>query len=156
MRARGPTNRQSGSTYIEVLVAALLLAIVLVPAIEALYTGVLGTDVNVEANGEHYSALSRTEAVLAEPYAQLVAAAGAAGDYKTPSSYSDPDGTPGRLLVYVGRYDADDADSDGNPFTVPDPDADGDGNPFTGYAGLLWIRTEVEGSLTAFETLTAP
>ena len=156
MIARRLARKQSGVTYVEVLIAALLLAIVLVPAIEALYTGVLGSDVNVETNASHYGALSRTEEVLATSYPQLLAAAGAAGNYKTPSSYSDPTGAPDRLVVYIGRYDADDADKDGNPFTVPDPDADGDGDPFTGYAGLLWIRTEVEGSLTAFETLTAP
>jgi hypothetical protein len=154
--ARRCRRAQGGATYLEVLIAALLLAIVLVPAIEALHTGILGTTINTEASNRHYAAVARTEEVLAEPYTLLLAAAGTAGNYKTPTSYSDASGTPDRLLVYIGRYDADDEDNDGNPFTVPDPDADGDGDPYTNYDGLLWVRTEVEDSITTLETLVGP
>jgi hypothetical protein len=149
-------TRQSGLTYIEVLIAAVLLAVVLVPAIEALHTGMLGAEVHATTASDHYGALSRMEEVLAEPHSLLVGVAGAAGDYTTPTSYSDPPGTALRRLVFIGLYDADNLDGDGNPFTVPDPNLDGDNDPYTGYVGLLWLRVEVEGSVTAFETLTAP
>lgn len=148
-------TRQSGLTYIEVLVATILLAIVLVPAIEALHTGLLGSRVQATILSERYSALARMESVLAEPFATLVTAAGVAGDSKTPTSYSDPAGPADRVLVYIALYDADNADGDNDVFTVPDPNFDGDNNPYTGYVGLLWIRTEVEGSVTSVETLTA-
>ena len=88
--------------------------------------------------------------------ALLVTAAGAAGNYKTPTGYSDAAGSSQRRVVFIGLYDADDRDGDGNPFTVPDPNLDGDNDLYTGYVGPLWLRVEIEGSVTAFETLTAP
>lgn len=139
----------------EVLVATMLLAIMLVPAIQALGTGVLGSEVHTSMVEERYAVLSRLEEVLAEPYSMLTAAADAAGNYKTPTSYSDADGTPNRRIVYLGLYDAADADGDGNVYTVLDPNLDGDSDPYTGYTGPLWVRVEVEGSVTALETLTA-
>jgi len=148
--------RQSGLTYVEVLVAAVLLAIVLVPALQALHTGMLGAEVHSSTVDQHYAVLSRMEEVLAEPYSMLTAAAGAAGDEQTPTTYSDAAGPVDRRLVYLALYDADDADGDGNVFTVPDPNLDGDFDPYTGYAGLLWVRVEVEGSVTWLETLSAP
>ena len=150
-----PRNRQSGLTYVEVLVATVLLAIMLVPALQALGTGVLGSEVHASMVEERYAVLSRMEEVLAEPHSMLTAAAGAAGSYKNPTSYSDAGGTPSRRVVYVGLYDADDADGDGNVYTVPDPNLDGDFNPYTGYTGLLWVRVELEGSVIGLETLTA-
>lgn len=148
--------RQSGLTLVEVLVAAVLLAVVLVPAIDALRTGMLGAEVHATTASNHYAALSRMEEVLAEPHSLLLTAAGTAGNYKTPTAYSDTAGSAQRRLVFIGLYDADDLDGDGNPFTVPDPNLDGDNDPYTGYVGPLWLRVEIEGSVTAFETLTAP
>ena len=148
--------RQSGLSYVEVLVATVLLAIVLVPAIQALHTGVLGADVHTSSVVEHYAALTRLEEVLAEPQSALVVAAAAAGDEKTPTGYSDGAGSPDRRIVYLALYDADNADGDGDVFTVPDPNLDGDNDPYTGYDGVLWVRVEVEGSVTWLETLSAP
>ena len=148
--------RQSGLTYVEVLIAAVLIAIALVPALQSLHTGMLGADVHSSSVNQHYATLARLEEVLAEPYSLLTAAAATAGDYKTPTTYSDTAGTPDRVVVYVALYDADDADKDGNAFTVPDPDVDKDGNPYTGYTGPLWVRAEVEGSVIGLETLSAP
>jgi len=148
-------NRQSGLTLVEVLVAAVLIMAVLMPAVEALRTGMLGSEVLRSTSGEHYAVLSRMEEVLAEPYGTLTSAAAAAGSESTPSSYSDAAGPPDRRLVFVALYDAANADGDGNVFTVLDPDLDGDGSPYTGYAGLLWVRVEVEGSITTLESLVA-
>ena len=146
---------QAGLTYVEVLVATILLAIVLVPALQALSTGVLGSEVHTSTVDQHYAVVSRMEEVLAEPHSVLTAAASAAGDYQAPTSYSDTAGTPNRRIVYLALYDIDDADGDGNVFTVPDPDLDGDSDPFTGYTGPLWVRVEVQGSVMWLETLTA-
>jgi hypothetical protein len=148
--------RQSGLTYIEVIIAAALMTMALLPAMNALYTGLHGSDVYASASTEHYAALAKIEEVLAEPQSLLIAAAAAAGGNSTPSSYSDAASTPVRRLVYLALYDADDADGDGDVFTVPDPNLDGDNNPYTGYSGLLWVRVEVEGSVTSLESLTAP
>ena len=148
-------NRQAGLTLVEVLVAAVLLMAMLVPAMEALRTGMLGNEVLRSTSGEHYAVLSRMEEVLAEPFGTLTSAAAAAGSESTPSSYSDAAGPPDRRLVYVALYDATNADGDGNVFTVLDPDLDGDGSPYTGYTDLLWVRVEVEGSITTLESLVA-
>ena len=149
-------NRQAGLTLVEVLVAALLLMIMLVPAMEALRTAMLGNEVLQSTSDQHYAVLSRMEEVLAEPFGVLVSAAAIAGNESTPSSYSDAAGPPDRRLVYVALYDATNADGDGNVFTVLDPDLDGDGSPYTGYADLLWVRIDVEGSITSLESLVAP
>ena len=52
-------------------------------------------------------------------------------------------GTTERRLVFIARYDADNADGDGNRFTGGD-------------AGLLWMRVSIEGQpADAVETLIA-
>jgi len=155
MNRRGFRNRQAGLTLIEVMIAAVLIMIALVPAMEALHTGMLGNDVLQSTSSEHYAVLSRMEEVLAEPYGTLTSAAAVAGSETAPSSYSDIAGPPGRRLVYVALYDATNADGDSNVFTVLDADLDGDGNPYTGYTDLLWVRVEVEGSIASLESLVA-
>ena len=151
-----PLRRQSGLTYIEVMIATALVAIALLPAMDGLYTSMRGSDVVESSSSEHYAALALMEDVLAEPFSMLTAAAAGAGDEVTPSSYSDVGGAPDRRLVFVALYDADNGDGDGDVFTVPDPNLDGDNNRYTGYAGLLWVRVQVEGSANALESLTAP
>lgn len=153
MKRPASRARQSGLTLVEVLVATVLIAVVLLPAMEALYTGILGNEILQSATEEHYAVLSGMEEVLAEPYGSLLGAAAAAGSGSTPSSYSDAMGPPNRRLVFVALYDATNADGDGNVFTVLDPDLDSDGNPYTGYADLLWVRVEVQGSITSLESL---
>ena len=148
--------RQSGLTYVEVLVAAVLIAIALVPALQSLHTGVLASNVHSSSVNQHYAVLARLEEVLAEPQSTLISAAAAAGDYKTPTSYSDAAGAPDRVVVYIALYDVEDGEGNGDQYDVEDPNLDGDGNPFTGYLGPLWVRAEVEGSVIGLETLSAP
>jgi hypothetical protein len=138
------------------MVATAIIAIALVPAIEALHTGVLGTEIYETSTTDQYSALGKMEEVLAEPHSKLTLAAANAGDASTPSSYSDAPATPVRSLVFLGLYDADDEDGDNDPFTVPDPNLDADNNPFTNYTGLIWVRVEIEGSVTFVDSLSAP
>lgn len=147
---------QLGLTYIEVLIATVLIATALVPAMEALHTGILGTQIYQSISAEHYATTAKMEELLAEQHGALVSAAAAAGDESTPSSYSDAPATPNRRLIFLGLYDADNADGDNDLFTVLDPNLDGDNDPFTGFSGLVWLRVEVEGSVTVLESLSAP
>ena len=83
-----------------------LLAIVLVPAIGALQTGIIGTHVHSDVASSHYRLTTRLEELMSYPFADLSDAAIAAGDSSTPSSFSEPSG-PGRLIVYLSLYDGD-------------------------------------------------
>lgn len=133
---------EAGLTLVEVLVTIVLLSVVLVPAIRALQTSVVGADIHNDLATEHVRLTSRLEELLAEPFTNLEAAATAAGGPTVESSYSDAAGPPGRLLVYLGFYDGDNADTDDNPFTGTEPD-------------LLWVRVETEGTIHALQTITA-
>lgn len=135
-------RRQSGLTLVEVLVSVLLLAVVLVPAMRALQTGVVGANVHGDIASGHYRLTSRLEELLTEPFADLSDAAIAAGSPTSPSSYSEPAGPPGRLFVYLSLYDGDNADADDDPFTGTEAD-------------LLWIRVEIEGSVYDLQTVRA-
>ncbi|MDH3588287.1 MAG: hypothetical protein OEQ74_02665 [Gammaproteobacteria bacterium] len=146
---------QTGLAYVEVLVAAAIIALALVPIIEALQTGMLGTEIYKSATAQHYAVLAKMEELLAEPHATLISGAAVAGDPSTPSNYSDPPATPDRRLVFLGLYDADNADGDNDLYTVADPDLDGDGNVYTGYTGLVWVRVEIAGSVHYMESLSA-
>ena len=149
------SHRQTGLTYVEVLIAIAIIAVALVPALEALHTGMLGTEIHQASTSQHYAVTARMEEMLAEQHGVLVAAAAITGGPTMPSSYSDPAGTPDRRLVYVALYDADNLDGDGDVFTVLDPNLDGDSDPYTGFTGLVWVRVELEGSVIAFESLSA-
>lgn len=119
-----------------------LLSLLLVPAISALQTAVVGAEVHGDVATSHYRLTARLEELLAEPFTDLSDAAIAAGGPTTPSSYSEPAGPPGRLLVYLSFYDGDDADADGDSFTGTDPD-------------LLWIRVEIEGSVHELQSIVS-
>ncbi len=137
----GP-SRESGLTLVEVLVTMVLLAIILIPAISALQTGIIGADVHADVAASHYRLTSRLEELLAEPFADLSDAALAAGSATSPSSYSEAAGSPGRLLVYLSLYDGDNADADGDPFTGVESD-------------LVWIQVEIEYSVFTLQTIRA-
>ena len=135
-------RRQTGLTLVEVLVAVPLITIVIVPALLALRTSVVGSAVNSDVTNVQYRLTSGLERVLAEPFDSLETAAVAAGGPSNASELSEPAGDPGRLLVFVAFYDGDDADGDGDGFTGADAD-------------VLWIRVESEGTVHALETITA-
>lgn len=149
---------QRGLSYIEVIIATALIAIALVPMLEALQTGIQGANVHQSLTTDHYQLKAKMEEVLAEPFASLLNAAAAAGNKTVVSSYSDSAGVSQRRLVYLSFYDAADSDGDTNPFTLLDPNTDADNNPYTGsdvVIDLLWIRVEIENSVQAFESLTS-
>lgn len=132
-----------GFTYTEVLVTTFLIAIVLVPAIEGLSIGVSAGGVHVEKAMQQMRLIDAMEHVLAQPFDDLATAADAAAGHDViVSAYSDAAGMADRRLVYLSRYDGDDAEDDGNVFTGTDDN-------------LLWARVVIEGSPSELETLIA-
>ncbi len=135
--SRARISAQSGLSYIEVLIATILVAVSLVPAVEALRGGIFGASLHQDAAANHYELKAKMEEVLAEPYALLDAAALAAGTEKTPTSYSDPSGSSKRRLVFLSRYDP-----STQGFTTLD-------------SGVLWVHVRFESRSGELETLTA-
>lgn len=140
---------QQGFSYLEALIASTLIAIALVPALEALQTGILGTGIHQSLAVQHQLRLQKREILKAEAFANLLAAAKIAANKTTATTYSDPIGTPNRRLVYLALYDA-----DADPFTLIDANTDGDNDLYTGStANLLWLRVETQGTGHGTETL---
>ena len=130
--ARTLPARQGGLSLAEVLAATVLLAMTVIPASEALRTALRAAESSEEQTVHEYRMRGKLEEVLA---------ANAAGP-ATASVYSDPPGSSVRRLVFIAPYDADNADSDGDPFTGGEP-------------GLLWIEVRLEGRAAAVQTLKA-
>jgi hypothetical protein len=134
----------AGLTYVEVLIATALITITLVPAIEALKPATLGMSIHETQTVQHYELTAMLEEVLARPFTELDDEAVAISNPTVPSAvYSDPAGQANRRLVYLSRYDADNADGNSDFF-----DAGMD-------EGLLWLRVELEGTSQAIEGLTS-
>ena len=120
----------------------MLIAVALVPAMNALRVGVSAAGVHEQETLRAFELAGRMEQVLSQSYVDLEAAAVVAGGATTPTSYSDLAGTQDRLLVYIAAYDVDDIDADGDPFTGVDP-------------GMLWVRVAVENTPHVLTTLTS-
>lgn len=149
-------KNQKGFSYVEVMVASVLIAATLVPMLQALQSGVRVADSHQSITTDHYQLNSKMETVLSEPFSKLLNAAELSTNKKTPSLYSDANGTPSRRLVFLSFYDVNNVDGDNDPFTIADADTDGDNNPYTGSdvdISLLWVRVEIEKSVQALETL---
>jgi hypothetical protein len=136
-------KRESGFSYFEVIIAALVLAMALIPALDALQVGLTGSSVQESYLVAHYRLAGAMEDVLAQPFSALETEALAVGDPTVPTSYSDPVATPNRRLVFLSPYDPNNSDGDNNLFTSNVP-------------GLLWVRVEIEGTPHAAESLTTP
>ena len=142
LRARIKPQRQTGYAYVEILIATILIAVSMVPIMDALRNASVGTGIYESYSAQHYSLLAKMEEVLAEPYGSLDAEAVAVSSSTTQTAYSDPVSTPDRRLVYLAAYDIDNADGDNEPFlTGTDP-------------GVLWVRVEIEGTALSTESLT--
>ena len=132
-----------GLSYIELLIATALIAITLVPAIEALTPALQGSAIHESSTVQQFHLAARLETLLAEPFAALDAEAQAINNPAVASAvYSDAAGAVNRRLVYLSRYDADIADGDNNFFTGKD-------------AGLIWLRVRLAGTPQAMEGLTS-
>ena len=135
-------NRQSGFSYMELLVATLLIAIMLVPALDAMQSGIQGSAIHTRLAQNQYRMISKMEETLALPFTELLEQADLVADPTVliPEPYSDAAGTESRRLVYLARYDGDNTDADDDPFTGTD-------------AGLLWLRVTIENGSRSLETV---
>ena len=139
----GPT--QCGFTYIEVMLSAVLLAVLVVPALQALQTGVSGGPTPVmAARGPALSA--KMEEVLSHPFPDLYAETYKSGGALLTSTWvndslSDAAGA-GRRVVVLYRYDASTrAGSIGDTgllYVRVYYDADGSANSLDTLAGRWW------------------
>ena len=134
-------NRQAGFSYMELLVATLLIAIMLVPALEAMQSGIQGSAIHTQLAQNQYRMISKMEQTLALPFSELLQQADLVADSTVLiPEYSDTAGTEFRRLVYLARYDGDNSDADDDPFTGTD-------------AGLLWLRVTIENGPRSLETV---
>ena len=135
-------RRMAGLTYVEVLIATVLIAVSLIPAMEALRPATQGMNIHAAQTLRHYALTAMLEEVLAKPFDELDTEAETINNPTVASSlYSDLAGSSDRRLVYLSRYDADNADGNGNVFDGTDE-------------GLLWVKVEIEGTSQSIEGLT--
>ena len=143
---RRPHRRDAGFSYLEVLIATALIAISLVPALEALSTGGKGHALQAAHANDHYYLAAKLEEVLAEPFSRLDELASVTASPEIPTSYSDSvtlmDSRVLTRQVYLSRYDGDNADGNNNFFDGTDE-------------GLLWIRVEIKESGLGMERVTS-
>ncbi len=136
------SKQQRAISYLEVLIATVIIAISLVPALDAMKPGIDGSNLHQDRTRITFILKGKLERVLAEPFTRLQAAATAAGSETTETSYSDA-GAIVPHAVYIWPYDADNADGDDDVFTGGEDD-------------LLWIRVVATGDNQALETLVSP
>ncbi len=134
-------RREAGLSYIEVLVATLLIAVALVPMMEALGPGLQGSQIHRNRAEVNFALSGKLETVLAESFDDLDAAATAAGSYKIATGYSDLAAAVPHE-VFIWRYDVDNADGDGDVFTGGEDD-------------ILWLRVATADGLTDLQTLVS-
>ena len=132
-------HRQYGISYIEIMVATLLITVALVPMMEALGPGLQGSQVHRDLAETNFVLQGKLEQVLAESFDELDAAASKAGDFKIATVYSDT-GSSVPHEVFIWRYDIDNADADDNEFTGGEDD-------------ILWVRVAAVGAPAELQTL---
>ena len=133
--ARSLRHDQRGLSYVEVLIAVVIVAVCLAPATDALREGLRAAGMQSAHTVNQQRLKTRIEEVLANNYATLDAAAMAAGNSPaaTVAAYTDAAGSADRLLATLYRYD-------GSAATASD-------------TGLLWVKAAIEGSNLQLDTL---
>lgn len=133
-----------GYAYIEVLIAVVLIATSLAPMMESITAAIRMQTQQADQRDALHFTTSLMEQTLSADYAALDAEAVAVADATTPTLYSDPNATQHQRLVYLARYDLDNADADNDPLTGGD-------------AGLLWIRVaSADGRYDLQNLMAAP
>ncbi len=135
-------RNQRGFGYVEALVAVILLTVVLVPALESLGNATRNAPTAAQDDALWMSAANKLRDVTGSRFDDLDTAAVAAGGPNTASSLSDPVGGNPRVLIYLSRYDGDNADGDNNGFTGVDTD-------------LIWVRAAIADTPVSLDTLVA-
>lgn len=105
----------TGYAYIEVLIAAIVLSLALVPASDALMEVIRHTQEVRSLLQTNYHIQVLLETVLTNPYTTLAAELSVAAPVA--SRFSDPTATTHRRIVYILPFDADNADTDDNHFS---------------------------------------
>lgn len=137
------TTSQRGLSYVEVLVATVLIALSLVPAMDAMQTGIQTTSVHRDYAIDHYELVARMEELLTEPFGSLQAAiAGPATASSYSENYTRSDGSSVQRNVYLALYDGDNADGDNDPFTGGDGD-------------LIWMQVRFAGANQSMQSLVS-
>ena len=139
-------SSQRGFSYAEVLLSIILLAILLVPAMQALNTAILGSSNDLATR--QLALRSKMEEVLSKPFGKLYAETYRTGGNTTTSvsapvddpfnpGFSDASGSTNRRVVVFYRFDA-----ATNALSSND-------------TGLLYVNVyyEAEGSTNALNTL---
>lgn len=129
-----------GFAFLEVLVAAFILAIALVPASSALRAANEHGRQSRDRLAVEYLGLAKLETALAASWETLSDEAVKTGGTTPSTLWSDAVGATNRRLVYVSGHDINNADNDNNSMTGAD-------------AGILRIRVEVSDTNIVFETL---
>lgn len=135
--------KQHGFAYVEVLLSAVLLAVLLVPALQALQSGIRDGATPLMAALPPY-ARGKMEEVLSKPFPELYAATYAAGANTTGvnATLSDAVGATYRRVVVLYRYDVStqalSANDTGLLYVSVYYSADGSANALTTLAGRWW------------------
>jgi len=134
-----------GFSYVEILLSVVLLTALLVPALQALQSGVAGGQ-SPSLAARQLALRDKMEQVLAKPFADLYAQtyppAGSNPNLAATladGSLSDLAGAPNRRIVVLYRYDA----------------SAGASNPSANDTGLMFVSVyyEAEGSANGLNTL---
>lgn len=142
--APGHAARQHGFSYVEVLLSVVLLAVLLVPALQALQIGIRdGASPSMAARPQLLRA--KMEEVLSNPFPELYAATYVAGANTTgdDGTFSDSSGpVADRRAVVLYRYDVStkalSAGDTGLLYISVYYPADGSANALTTLAGRWW------------------
>ncbi len=136
---------QRGFTYAEALLSVVLLAVLLVPALQALQSGIAGGLSPATAAARQAQLRAKMEQVLATPFYDLYKETYAVGGNTANSvsaAYSDAVGTTERRVVVFYRYDAAanalSANDTGLVFVSVYYEADGGAQALSTLAGRWW------------------
>lgn len=136
IRAAPAARRSRGISYVEVVVATAVLAVALVPALDALQSGIGGSVVHASQMQVQQRLRDKMEEVLVRPFGSLYAMTYAAGGNlpaAVQAELSDPAGATDRRIVNLYRVDG--------------------AAPSTADSGLLRIRVAYENGDGVLETL---
>jgi hypothetical protein len=146
MHSEKRTLRECGGGYVEVLVALVIFAVCLGPALNALSASVVAAPAVAASGVDLLCVKSHMEKIMAEPYSSLLSAATAAGTVNAATSYSaaaDSPAAPAPVCparqTYIARYNP---ESSTNVFPSSD-------------TGLLLVRVAVPDNTTSFTSLVA-
>jgi Tfp pilus assembly protein PilV len=137
-RAKYDSSNQYGFSYMEVLLSVVLMAVLLVPAMQALDNAISGGSNNFAAR--QLNLRNKMEEVLSKPYNSLYDQTSVSGGNTTSSisaSLSDASGATDRRVVTIYRYD-----TASNALSATD-------------TGVLYVSVyyEADGSTNALNTL---